>query len=265
MKFWKTEEPRLWKELRLLKWAVLGSVALYVLMAVTLALLTWDQFIGGWIILAFFGLYGVIFLPVLLATANFIRFLRAAQYRADIPDPGLDKALSVTAFVSGMTALALFLTETLWDMPVKYPWNELAVSAQMRSFMTVALAVSLSALVLDYVLEMILRADEKKHGETKKDASAKRFRVVAATAILLILLGALLIPYENVVYNDAPKGKGSRYYKATLYEVIDWRRDPGEGTMARPDDFDPNEEQHTRIYFFPFNCYTYEAKWEMKH
>jgi hypothetical protein len=88
---------------------------------------------------------------------------------------------------------------------------------------------------------------------------------VAATATLLILLGALLIPYENAVYNDAPKGKGSRYHKATLYEVIDWRRNPGEGTMGRPDGFDPNEEQRTRIYIFPFNCYTFEAKWEMKH
>ena len=75
MKFWKTEEPRLLRELRLLKWGVLASVAVYVLMAVALALLTRDQFIGGWIILAFFGLYGGMFLPVLLATANFIRFL----------------------------------------------------------------------------------------------------------------------------------------------------------------------------------------------
>jgi heme/copper-type cytochrome/quinol oxidase subunit 2 len=265
MKFWKTEEPRLLKELRLLKWGVLASVAVYVLMAVALALLTRDQFIGGWIILAFFGLYGAMFLPVLLATANFIRFLRTAKYPTDIPDSRLDKGLSITAFISGMVALALFLIETLWDLPVKYPWDELTVSAQMRSFMMVALAVTLSALLLDYVLEMILRGREKKHGATKKVATAKRLRIVAATATLLILLGALLIPYENAVYNDTPKGKGSRYHKATLYEVIDWRRNPGEGTMGRPDGFDPNEEQHTRIYVFPFNCYTFEAKWEMKH
>ena len=55
MKFWKSEDPCLRKEHRILTWAVVGQLILYVLFSVVLAILTWGQFIGGWVILGVMG------------------------------------------------------------------------------------------------------------------------------------------------------------------------------------------------------------------
>ena len=269
MKFWKFNEsnnsPNLKKELRILTWSVTILIAAYLLMALALAVLTWDQFMGGWVILGFFGLYGLVFLPILLSAAAFIRYCRTAKHGADIPDPQLDRALSITALTGGLTALALFLLNTLWDVEVSYPWDTLAISATFSALMIAALAVSLCALALNFMIQWYLRLTEKKHGEEKKTATIRPLRIVAVVVLAVVLLGVLLLPQPQGRYNDAPRGEGSEYYEAALYEIIDWSRAPAEGAMAVPEDFDPNEAQHTRIYFFPFNCYTYEAKWDLTH
>ena len=92
-------------------------------------------------------------------------------------------------------------------------------------------------------------------------AVTKGLRRIAAAVVGLVLLGGLLIPFDHGTYNDG----GSEFYKATLYEVILWDRKPAEGAMALPEDFNPEEEQKTRIYVFPFHGYTFNAKWDMKH
>ena len=261
MKFWKSEDPCLRKEHRILTWAVVGQLILYVLFSVVLAILTWGQFIGGWVILGVMGLLGLVYVPVLLAAAQFIRWRITVKHRAEVPDRALDKALSVIAFVSGMTALGLFLLTTFMDLDPSYPWSDVYVTSQMNGFMTIALLVALAAVLLNYVMQWILRAAQKKQEEAPKTATVKWIRVAAMALLVLLLLSALLIPYSHGTYNDG----GSRFYKATMYEVICWDRCYAEDAMALPDDFDPNEKQRTRIYFFPFNAYEFNAKWEMKH
>ena len=261
MKFWKSEDPRLRKEHRILTWAVVGQLILYVVFSVALAVLTWGQFIGGWVILGIMGLLGLVYVPVLLAAAQFIRWRLTVKHRADVPDPSLDKALSVTAFVSGMTALGLFLLTSFADLEPSYPWSDVYVTSQLNGFMTIALLVAFAAILLNYAMQWILRAAQKKQDATPKTATVKRIRVAATALLVMLLLSALLIPYSRGSYNDG----GSRFYKATLYEVICWDRRYAEGAMQLPDDFDPEEEQRTRIYVFPFNAYEFNAKWEMKH
>ena len=269
MKFWKFdksgENTPLKKELRILKWSVIVLITAYLLMAIVLAIITRDDYMGGWVILAFFGLAGWVFIPILLSVADFIRHRRTAKYGAEIPDPKLDKALSITALIGGLAAFGLFLVNTIWDVEVSYPWDHLRITEQLSDLMIVALAVALCALVLNRVLQWNLRSEEKKHGAEKKAEAIKPLRIVAGVVLTVVLLGALLIPQPQGRYNDAPSGEGSVYYKATLYEIIDWSRAPAEGAMSLPDDFAPDEEQKTRVYVFPFNCYDYNAKWEMKH
>ena len=157
------------------------------------------------------------------------------------------------------------MLNTLWDVDVAYPWDPLRIISLLNALMVMALAVALCALVLNYVIGWILRTAEKKHGEERMRATIKPLRIVAAVVLAVVLLGALLIPRPQGRYNDAPSGEGSLYYEATLYEIIDWSRAPAEGAMAVPDDFDPDEEQRTRVYVFPFNLYDYNAKWDLKH
>ena len=68
-----------------------------------------------------------------------------------------------------------------------------------------------------------------------------------------------LVYYCNYVlgsYNDG----GSQQYESVLYQVVDWNRTQEfDGTPFH------EENQKMRIYFFPFNCYEYEAKWELNH
>ena len=262
MRFWKSDDPRLKKENRILGATVIALIAAYVLVALLLAALTRDNFIGGWVVLGLMGLVALIYVPLLLATAQFIRWRLTVRRGADVPDRRLDQALTVTAFASGMTALAIWALTALWDIDFSYPWDSVMISSQAQHFLGAALSVSLGAMLLNYVLQWLVRRDEKKQDDAKRSATVRRARVAASVFLTLILLGSLLIPYEHGVYND---GGGSRYCKAALYEVIDWNRAPAEGAMAVPDDFDPDGEQRTRIYIFPFNCYGYGAKWDMKH
>ena len=53
---------------------------------------------------------------------------------------------------------------------------------------------------------------------------------------------------------------GSAIYEAVLYDAVRWNRTHYfDGTPF------PTEAQRLRIYFFPYNCYTYEDRWELKH
>ena len=262
MKFWKSDDPRLKKESRILSITVSVLILAYVLFSVVLAVLTRDNYIGGWVVLGLMGLSALVYIPLLLATAQFIRWRLTVKRGADIPDPSLDKALTVTSFAGGMTAFGIILMTAILDIDFKYPWDNVRISTQAQFFLWVALSVSLGALLLNYVMQWLIRRTEKKQDDTKRATTAKQARVAAAILTALILSGTLLIPYEHGIYND---GGGSRFWKAALYEVIDWNRGYAEGAMQLPDDFDPNEEQRTRIYVFPFNCYSFNAKWDMKH
>ena len=261
MKFWRSENPRLERKHRILTRAVYALLILYLAFSIALAVLTRDQLMGGWFILGVMGLLGLVYVPMLLAAAQFIRWRITAKHGADVPDRALDTALSITSFVSGMIAFALFLLNTLVDFNFAYPWDNLRISGQITGFMLIALSVSLGALLLNYVLQWILRSAEKKGEGTQKAVTTKGLRIVAAVSLSVILVGALLIPFDRGTYNDG----GSRYYKAALYEVILWDRGYAEDAMALPEDFDPHERQHTRVYLFPFTCYDFNAKWDMKH
>ena len=210
MKFWRSENPRLERKHRILTRTVCSLLILYVAFSVVLAILTRDQFIGGWIILGIMGLACLIFLPILLSAAQFVRWRITVGHGAEMPDQMLDKSLSITSFVCGMIALALFLFNTLVDFKCSYPWDGLQVSAQITGFMMVALSISFASLLLNYAMQWILRYTEARCDKVKRAVTVKVLRTVTAVALSLILLGALLIPFDCGTYNDG----GSRYYKA---------------------------------------------------
>ncbi|MBQ8400916.1 MAG: hypothetical protein IJX14_03210 [Clostridia bacterium] len=78
---------------------------------------------------------------------------------------------------------------------------------------------------------------------------------------LLVCAAVLLVPEPDGSYNDGGEdGGGSAQYRAVLYDVVDWNRTHHfDGTPYPP------EEQRMRVYFFPYNGYDYEAKWDLKH
>ncbi len=262
MKLWANIDPRLKKSLKILLWSVVGLVAAYVALAVVLALITDPGFFDGWFTLLMLGIIGLVLTPVLLAVANLIRCRLTAKYGAPVHDARLDKSLSLIAAVSGLAALALYLLEALWDADFKSPWNNLDVYSQIRGFAFAALMVCVTALAVNLLAQLTLGLLQKKRGEDQRDIRIKYTRYVAVCLMILTLLGNLLIPHTKGHYNDSGKtpNRGSVYYEAVLYDIILWDRTHTFGGEPLPE-----EEQKTRIYVFPFNCYTYDAKWDMKH
>ena len=262
MKLWANIDPRLKKSLKILRWSVVGLVAAYIALAVVLALITEPGFFDGWFTLLIMGILGLVLTPVLLAVTNLIRYRLTSKYGASIPDTRLDKGLSLTAAVSGLVALALYLLETLWDADFKSPWDNLDVYAQIRGFAFAALMVCIIALAVNLLAQLTLGRLQKKRGEDHNNIRVKYTRYIAVCLLILTLLGNLLIPHTKGRYNDSGKtpDRGSVYYEAVLYDIILWDR-----THTFGGDLLPEEEQKTRIYVFPFNCYTYDAKWDMKH
>ncbi|MBE6653204.1 MAG: hypothetical protein E7610_07315 [Ruminococcaceae bacterium] len=261
MKLWNTYDPRLKRSLQILIWSTVGVFGAYIVLSVVLAVVTEPGFFDGWFTLLMMGVIGLVLTPIVLAVANFVRYLLLAKYSRPTPELALDKLLSGVAAASGLLALALYLLDFLWEHNFKYPWNDLSISSQIGAFGSVALIICVAALVLNFAANHTLRFLRKHYGEAGKDSGCRLVRRASMICLGVFLVGFLLIPAPQGTYNDG----GSRFYKAVLYEVIDWNRAPAEGAMEIPDDFDPNEDQKTRLYFFPFNCYTYEAKWDMKH
>ena len=262
MKLWNTYDPRLKRSLKILIWSTVGVFGAYIVLSVVLAVVTEPGFFDGWFILLMMGFIGLVLTPIVLAVVNFVRYLLLAKYSSSTPELAVDQLLSATAVVSGLLALALFLLDFLWEHNFKYPWDDLSISSQISAFGFVALIICVAALVLNLAAHTTLNFLRKCYGEEKHDFRCRLVRRASVICLGVFLAGFLLIPAPRGTYND---GGGSHYYKAVLYEVIDWNRASAEDAMAVPDDFDPNEEQKTRVYFFPFNLYSYDAKWDMKH
>ena len=262
MKLWNTYDPRLKRSLKILIWSTVGVFGAYIVLSVVLAVVTEPGFFDGWFTLLMMGFIGLVLTPIVLAVVNFVRYLLLAKYSSPTPELALDKLLSGVAVVSGLLALALYLLDFLWEHNFKYPWDDLSISSQISAFGFVALITCVAALVLNFAANHTLRFLRKRYGEAGKDSGCRLVRRASMICLGVLLVGLLLIPAPQGTYND---GGGSHYYKAVLYEIIDWNRSSAEGAMSVPEDFDPDEEQRTRLYFFPFNCYTYDAKWDMKH
>ena len=255
-------DPCLKKYLSILRWSTAGVFAAYAVLSIVLALAVKPDFFDGWFTLLGMGFIGLVLSPVWLAVVNFIRYRLTVKYSPLSADMALDRTLSGTAFATGISSLALFLADFLRRRKFKYPWDDVAVGEQIRSFAFVALLICVAALVLHFATGRALRFLRERVGEEGNDARCRLMRRVSVIFLVVLLVGLLLVPMSRGTYHD---GGGSQYYKAVLYEVIDWDRGYAEGAMQLPDDFDPVEEQRGRIYFFPINCYAYEAKWDMKH
>ena len=258
---WKNLDPTLKKRLAILVRCVVGIVVVYMLFTIALALLTEPDFFDGWFTLLVFGIVGLVLTPPLIAVANLIRWRLVAKHGGIIPDERLDQGLSWVAFVSGILSVGLFLLETLLDVDFKYPWDQLDVYAQIRGIAFTALMVCVFSLALNLVAQLILKRLQSRRGDDKDGRRGRYTRIIAIGLMVLSLLGNLLIPHTNGCYNDSGgRGTGSEYHEAVLYDVVEWNR-----THTFGGDRLPDEEQRTRIYFFPFNCYKYEAQWDMKH
>ena len=202
-----------------------------------------------WPLIWMFGgvLAAQVAVPVLAATLGVKHLLQSREGTREVADKKFDRFASVLTIV--LAVLALLSTAGQYLLDPTHPWSAADLFTNLQIMSMFFGGMSVFPLVIGWILCKLKR-------------DKRWLRVCAICLTLCITLGVLFVPTQSGKYNDGggiPQS-GSWYYKAMLYEVIVWdRTHEFNGTPVEP------TEQHTRVYFFPFNNLDYKQKWEMKH
>ncbi len=186
--------------------------------------------------------------PVFAATFGVKHLLQLREGTRAFADKTFDRFVSVFAIVLAVLALVSMAGQYLLDPT--YPWSATELFGKLQK--------------LSFAFGVLSLLPLAAGGIVKRIASDKKWIRVCATCLTVcITLAVLLVPTRAGSYNDGggiPE-QGSKIYEAVLYEIVVWNRTHEfDGTPLAI-----TEQQHTRIYFFPFDCYSYDGKWEMKH
>lgn len=233
---------------KILLWAMIAITAAWVIF-----LFTYFSTDG---ILEFcaWGLLAIITAPAMIAVLVLLGIIRSSiNGKNKEHDPIMYRfSMGMTVAFAILTLTAVAVRFLLDGDMVHYPWSYLALSSAMEKMGLAFGAITLISLLVGVVCQFIMK-------RLSQDTQARKRGTVRTIGICLtvaICLAILLVLQPMGSYNDG----GSKQYESVLYQVIDWNRTQEfDGTPFY------EENQNMRIYFFPFNCYEYEAKWEMQH
>lgn len=202
-----------------------------------------------WVLIWMFGgiaaLQAVV--PVLAATVCIKHLLQLREGTRVVADKAFDRFASILTIVLAVLAI-VSMAGQYWIDPA-FPWSATDMFAKLQKMSLAFGVLSLLPFLAGWIVKKIGRDN-------------KPIRVCAACLTLCITLAVLLVPTQKTRYNDGGgiPARGSERYEALLYEIIVWdRTHEFDGTPVE------QVEQRTRVYVFPFDCYEYKAKWDMKH
>lgn len=225
--------------------AVYGVLILACLVVMTVSSIDEPWWVLIWLFGGIVALQAIV--PVLAATFGVKHLLQLREGTREVADKAFDRFASILTIVLAVLAIVSMAGQYLIDPA--YPWSATDLFAKLQKMSLAFGVLSLLPFVAGWIV--------KKIGRDKKQIS-----VCAACLTVCITLAVLLVPNQRTRYNDGGgiPARGSERYEAVLYEIIIWdRTHEFDGTPVE------QVEQHTRVYVFPFDCYEYKAKWDMKH
>ncbi len=228
---------------------MLALLLIYCILFAVFFLLSLDD---AWALFAI-GVMAVLAAPAFIALQVILLYLRYRFRRRSAANQNSPLAAFAHTWALASALITLALTAAyivISNMDIAPPFSAAYLSSRLTAMMLAFGALTLVPLLIGRIFGWLMR---------RNAASPKRISRLRGTAILLcalIFVGVLFVPQPAGSYNDG----GSRIYEAVLYEAVDWNRTQHFDGTPRPE-----EEQHLRVYFFPFNCYTYTAKWDLMH
>lgn len=236
------------KTSKILLWVMIGIAVAWVIFM--LSYFTTDGILEFWA----WGVLAIITAPAVLVVLVILGCIRSSLHgksrEGDRVMYRFSMSAAVTFAVLTLTAVAVRLF--LDGDAVRYPWSYLSLSSALEKMGLAFGAITLISLLIGVICQFIV----KRFTQANQSPKTAIVRTIGIGLTVAICLAILFVPQPMGSYNDG----GSKQYESVLYQVIDWNR-------TREFDGTPffEENQKMRIYFFPFSCYEYEAKWEMKH
>lgn len=251
MQKWFSSRP---KGVRILLWWMTGTAAVFLLAVLGFSIAAWEWFPAAplFIIVWIWPLA----LSLLLCMQFAVWCLEIRHGR--IPgESAADRFCAVLSFVFAVLGVFLCL---FWvylhqaDAPaLPEEYSSLLFSGQIQEMSMAAAGLALLPLGMDFL--------HRKLAVRFSLCRRKGWHTGRRILCVLLCCAVLLVPNPGGSYNDGGEdGGGSAIYEAVLYDAVRWNRTHYfDGTPF------PTEAQRLRIYFFPYNCYTYEDRWELKH
>ena len=235
------------KASKVVLWTMIGIAVIWVIFM--LSCFTTEGILEFWA----WGLLAIITAPAILAVIVILGYIRSTLNGSKARDPVMYRfGMSMTIVFAVLTLAVVAIRLLLDGDDVIYPWSYLSLSSSMEKMGLAFGAITLISLLIGSLSQLVIKRLAREN-ELQKTAAV---RTIGICLTVVICLAILFVPQPMGSYNDG----GSQQYESVLYQVIDWNRTQEfDGTPFY------EENQKMRIYFFPFNCYEYEAKWDMKH
>ena len=236
------------KASKALLWTMIGIAVAWAIFL--LSFFTTDGILEFWT----WGLLAIITAPAILAIIVILGFIRGTLIgKSNEKDRIMHRfSMSMTVTFAVLTLIVVAVRLFLDGDDISYPWSYLALSSSMEKMGLAFGAITLISLLIGWICQFVM----KRISHNGQPDKAVTIRTIGICLTVAICLAILFVPQPMGSYNDG----GSQQYESVLYQVIDWNRTQEfDGTPFYEDD------QNMRVYFFPFNCYEYEAKWEMNH
>ena len=200
------------------------------------------------------GLLAIITAPAIFAIIVILGFIRGTLHgKRNEKDRIMHRfSMSMTVVFAVLTLIVVAVRLFLDGDDISYPWSYLALSSSMEKMGLAFGAITLISLLIGGICQFVIKRI-RHNGQLERAVNVRTIGICLTVAICLAIL---FVPRPMGSYNDG----GSQQYESVLYQVVDWNRTQEfDGTPFY------EENQKMRIYFFPFNCYEYEAKWELNH
>jgi len=236
------------KASKALLWTMIGIAVAWAIFL--LSFFTTDGILEFWT----WGLLAIITAPAILAIIVILGFIRGTlNGKSNEKDRIMHRfSMSMTVTFAVLTLIVVAVRLFLDGDDISYPWSYLALSSSMEKMGLAFGAITLISLLIGWICQFVMKRISH-NGKPERVVTVRTIGICLAVAICLAIL---FVPQPMGSYNDG----GSQQYESVLYQVIDWNRTQEfDGTPFY------EENQKMRIYFFPFNCYEYEAKWELNH
>jgi len=236
------------KASKALLWTMIGIAVAWAIFL--LSFFTTDGILEFWT----WGLLAIITAPAILAIIVILGFIRGTLIgKSNEKDRIMHRfSMSMTVTFAVLTLIVVAVRLFLDGDDISYPWSYLALSSSMEKMGLAFGAITLISLLIGWICQFVMKRISH-NGKPERVVTVRTIGICLAVAICLAIL---FVPQPMGSYNDG----GSQQYESVLYQVIDWNRTQEfDGTPFY------EENQKMRIYFFPFNCYEYEAKWELNH
>ena len=236
------------KASKALLWTMIGIAVAWAIFL--LSCFTTDGILEFWA----WGLLAIITAPAILAVIVILGFIRGTlNEKSKDKDRIMHRfSMSMTIAFALLTLIVVAVRLFLDGDDISYPWSYLALSSSMEKMGLTFGAITLISLLIGWICQFVM----KRISHNGKPERVVTVRIIGICLAVAICLAILFVPQPMGGYNDG----GSQQYESVLYQVVDWNRTQEfDGTPFH------EENQKMRIYFFPFNCYEYEAKWELNH